>query len=257
MDAITRALRFVEDTEIPVASSQHRGETPVSVTAAFDTAKTQAAVVGADVISFVSGVTAERREDIVNASLLAQLVAKKKVPDQKRIYDWYNAYFDALTQVGWSMQQRSFAQYQEKATNFETHKAILAVATAALGSAPTALALVTSTIKALQSIDEDRPWITLFNRETQHAETAHFQIGLVDQDPSGQFFVSLMAFGLEAKSEVTQVLLFRARASEVTLRHLFGRVTISTSVLDKVREPIKAKLAGHANDYVSRLPDLF
>jgi hypothetical protein len=211
-DSVRRALSFVEEVEMPAA--RHRRAAPPgvfrapeeAVTASLDTTKDQAAVVGSDVISFVSGVTTDRREAIVNSSLLAQLVAKKKVSDPNRIYEWYDAYFEVLTNVGWVMQDRSFAEYQESSKNFEAHKAILAVATTLLGSAPSALALVTTTLNSLHSMDESTPWITIFNRESQTARAGRFQISLVDEDAAGEFFVSLMAFGLEAKSEIKQVL---------------------------------------------------
>ena len=222
----------------------------------FDTAKNQAAVVGSEVVSFVSGVTVERRDAIVNSSLLAQLVAKQKVSDPDRIYDWYDAYFNVLTNIGWVVQDKSFAVYHESSQNFDAHKAILAVATTLLGAAPTALALVSSALKALESMDQSSPWITIFSRESQNARTARFQISLAEQDASGQFFVSLMAFGLEAKSSITQVLFFKAKANEATLRHYAGRVTINTNVLDGIGEAIKAKLSGHAVDYIKALPDL-
>jgi hypothetical protein len=221
-----------------------------------DAAKDQAAVVGSDVISFVSGVTAERRAAIIDSSLLAQLAAKERIGDPTRIYDWYDVYFDVLTNIGWVVQDRSFAQYHEQHANFDAHRAILAVATALMGAAPAALALVTTTLDALQSMDADSPWLTIFNREGQSARTARFQISLAEQDPSGQFFVTLMAFGLEAKSTITQVLFFRSRASEATLRHYSGRVTINTEVLDGVHDAIKAKLLGLAADYVKMLPEV-
>jgi hypothetical protein len=227
-----------------------------TVELALDTAKTQAAIVGSEIVSFVSGVTAERREAIINSSLLAQLAAKKKVPDLTRIYDWYDAYFEVLTNVGWVVQDKGFAEYKESGTNFETHTAILAVASVVLGNAPTALAIVTSTLNALQSMDESRPWITIFNRESQKARTARFQISVAEQDPEGQFFVNLLAFGLEASSDVTQVLFFKVRKEKAKLRHYSGRVTINGTVLDGVSDAIKTKLVGHANEYVSQLPDL-
>jgi hypothetical protein len=261
-DPVGRALSYVEEVEMPPA--RHRRFAPRgavrapegTVATALETTKDQAAVVGSDVISFVSGVTTDRREAIVNSSLLAQLVAKKKVSDPNRIYEWYDAYFEVLTNVGWVLQDRSFAEYQESSKNFEAHKAILAVATTLLGGAPTALALVTTTLKSLQSMDESTPWIAIFNRESQTARAGRFQISLVDEDAAGQFFVSLMAFGLEAKSEIKQVLFFKARSKDVKLRHYSGRVTINTTVLDAVRDAIKQKLIDHVNDFVSTLPDL-
>jgi hypothetical protein len=207
-------------------------------------------------VSFVTGVTPARRKAIVNSSMLAQLVAKDRISDAQRIYDWYDVYFEVLGNIGWVIQDRTFADYHESSQNFEAHEAILAVATTLLGSAPTALALVKSTIDSLKSMDANSPWVTIFSRESQRASTAHFQISLAEQDPAGQFLVSLMAFGLEAKSTITRVLFFKAKASEARLRHYAGRVTINTDVLDGVGEAIKAKVIGHTADYVRALPDL-
>jgi hypothetical protein len=257
---LATARQFIDRVELPFprregAAARDAGAPPAVTAAAFDTAKNQAAVVGGDVFAFVKGVTAERREAIVNSSLLAQLVASRKF-DRSKIYDWYNVYFDALTNVGWAVQEHGFAEYTERADNFDAHKAILSVAATLLGPVPGALALITSTLTALQSMDENKPWITIFNRESQKAETARFQIGLAQQDEAGDFSVTVMAFGLEAKDTVTQVLFFRARSSEATLRHYLGRVTINTAVLDGIRDGMKAKLINHAQEYISALPDL-
>jgi hypothetical protein len=153
------------------------------------------------------------------------------------------------------VQDRGFAEYTEAGSDFEAHKAIAAVATTLLGSAPTALAAVTSTLEALQSVDQSTPWIALFNRQSQQARAARFQVGVAEQGEGGQFFVNLLAFGLEARSQVTQVLFFRARKQEVTFRHYSGRVTVNTAVLDGIGDAIKQKLVDHAREFVRQLPD--
>jgi hypothetical protein len=226
------------------------------VSAALDATHNAAAVVGSDVVAFVEGVTPERREAIVNSSMLAQLVATQKVGDPSKIYEWYDAYFDVLANIGWVIEDRGFAEYQQRADNFAAHEAILAVAATLLGGAPTALALVTSAINALKKVDESTPWITIFSRESQHAKAARFQVSLAEQQVDGQFLVTLMAFGLEATSSITQVLLFRVRHDEARLRQYSGKVTINTTVLDGLRDALRQKLVAHATDFVAALPPL-
>jgi hypothetical protein len=256
MTTTASAKQFIEQADIPTYKGSV-GTATDTVTATLDAAKQQALVVGADVVSFVKGVTAERRSAIIHSSLLAQLVATKKVGDpiEGKIIDWYKVYFSALTNVGWVLQEKNFVEYHEQSDNFEAHKAILSVATTLLGPVPTALALVKTTIDALHSMN-DSPWIALFNRESQHARAARFQISLAEQQSNGQFLVTLMAFALEAKTTMTQVLFFKAKSSEATLRHCSGRVTVDTAVLDGIGNGLKAKLVSHANDYIAKLPDL-
>ncbi len=247
-----QARKYVRGLELPLP---RRGLKALeSVDYAFDAAKNQAMVVGSDIISFVQGVTPEQREDIVNSSLIAQLAAKKKVADPQRIYDWYNAYFEVLTQIGWVIQDQGFATYSESSEGFDAHEAILQVATALLGPGATALALVATTLNALKSMSADSPWITLFNRESQSANTARFQVTLAEQTKDNQFLVSLMAFGLEANKTLTQVLFFKITTSEASLKHYSGKVTIDTHVLSAIRQDIKDRISGYSRDYVKNLP---
>jgi len=256
-DPVGKARRYVDSADLPPARHHDRGTGAAeAVLAKLDAAKEQAAIVGSDVVSFVKGVTTERRAAIINSSTLAQLVAKKKVPDFEKTKEWYEAYFDVLTNIGWVLQDRSFATFEEKGSTFETHKAIITVATGLLGPAAPALALLITTLNALQSMNDSSPWITLFSRESQSARTGRFQVSLVEQDAESQFFVTLMAFGLTARDSITQVLFFKARASDVTLQHASGRVSINTTVLDGVSDALKTKIVAHAADFVKTLPDL-
>lgn len=221
--------------------------------AALATAEQQAVVVGSGILNFVDGVTPERRQAIVNSALLAQLVARRQVPDTTRVDAWYDAYFDVLAHLGWVIQEQGFADYQQASDDFTAHKAILQVATALLGPSPTALALVTTTLNALLSMGQDDPWIRIFSRESQAASVARFQIVLVEKGAEDAFRVSLMAFALQASSEITQVLFFKARSASVSFRHRSGEVTIDADALDSARDAMRLKLAGITSSYVAAL----
>jgi hypothetical protein len=254
---ITRAVDFVTAAALPEAPPRLRGATPGAVvTGALEAGKEQAAIVGAEIVTFMPGVDSPWRQDLVNSSMLAQLVAKKRVPDSSRLFDWYDAYFDTLTNIGWALQDKSFAEYEEKSVNFQAHEAILKVAGALLGPATASLALVSTALEALKSMDESSPFITLFNRESQTARTAHFQISVADQSPAGDLSVALMAFGLEASTQLTQVLFFKSLSTLATLRHCSARVGVNADVLLGVRVALKTKLVAHASDWMKTLPDL-
>ncbi len=256
---VSRARNFVADAELPEAPVRLRSITPdaaAAATAALQVGKEQAAVVGAEIVTFMPGVDSPWRQDLVNSSMLAQLVAKKRVPEATRLFDWYDAYFDTLTHIGWAVQDKSFAVYDERSANFQAHEAILKVAGALLGPATASLALVSTALEALKSMDESSPWITLFNRESQKASTARFQISVADQSASGELSVALMAFGLEASTTLTQVLFFKSLSTQATLRHCSARVGVDADVLLGVRDALKVKLVAHASDWVKTLPDL-
>lgn len=258
MSTITQgtARRFLNALDLPASTSRGFKTAAEAPVIDFNEQKNQAMVVASDIVSFVKGVSVERRQDITNACLLAQLAANRKVSDKSRILDWYNAYFEVLENIGWVIQDKGFASYEEKADGLEAHEAILKVAATVLAPSPTALMVITSTLDAMKSIESGKPWITLFDRESKHANVARFQIALAEQNDAGQFLVSLMAFSLEAQSTLTQVMFFKIRSDNVKLKHCTGKVTISDDVLSSVREQIKTKIASYAKDFIAALPDL-
>jgi hypothetical protein len=252
---IADARSFVRTVELPPPNPDILGETSPGEQSPFDAAHQQAAVVGSDVLSFVKETTPEQRKDIVNASLLAQLVADKKVPAPEHLDDilaWYRHYFDVLSHVGFVVQDKGFARYVEKADAFEAHEAILNVVKTALAGVPAALPLVIKTLESLKSMSDDTPWITLFHRESRSANTARFQVSLADTGPGGSF-LNLFAFGLVAKATVTQVLFFRFRKSESELQHNSSKLTINDAVLTSVRDDIAQRIAQFTKDFVAGL----
>jgi hypothetical protein len=251
--SFVRAAKLPPRPRKAVIKPRRTGMAAAAQPTPLETGKNQAAVVGSDVVAFTSGVTAENRQAIANSALLAQLMATKIVPDRKQIYLWYNEYFKVLENIGWTTQEATWAKYTEEANNLEAHEAILKAATALLGGGP-ALALVTSTIDALKSMKEGTPWITIFSRESQHAETANFQMTLVDQKADGPFLVSFVAFGLEANSKVTQVLFFKIKKSDATLKQYGGKVTINPNILDSIRGDLETKLKDYVKSYIAALP---
>jgi hypothetical protein len=224
--------------------------------AEFTAAKDQAMIVGSDIVSFVKGVTPERRADITRSSLLAQLAAKKRVREKKNIYKWYEAYFDILTNVGWVIQDHGFTVYTEASRDFEAHEAIMKVAASLLGPSAATLAVVKATLDALKATTANSPWITLFDRESKSVNTARFQVSLVEEGYREHLLVSMMAFGLEATSKLTQVLFTKFRSNDVSLKQYSSKITIEVDVLDAVRDLISEKVAAFARDYVRALPDL-
>lgn len=255
----TEALAFIESVELPtlLETTQAQGTQPDGTPAFdFDKAKDQALVVGSDIISFVKGVTEDRRRDIVNSALLAQLAAKKQVPDPTDVERWYDVYFDVLTNIGWVIQDRQFVEHVHLGTEVEVHEAIMTVAASLLGPASGALALVKTTLDALKSMQENSPFITLFHRESQSARNAKFQVTLAEDTPDGQFLVTLMAFALNAEAGFTKVLVFKFNKQSVRIRHASGKVTINSAVLAGIRDALNDKVVRHAQDFVRGLPDL-
>lgn len=247
------ALAFIDTVALPPApptfrSMRDRGARSVDA----EVEQKRAALVGSDIVSFVDGVTPERRRLVVQSSLLAQLAAKKKVQDPSRVFDWYHAYLGVLGNIGWAIQDTSFRNYSSFAEGFDAHEAIAKAATALLGGGP-ALAAVLATVDALRTAGGGNPWFTLFHRESQQASAAHFQVSLVHPGEADAFLVSLMAFVITAQQGLTQVAFFRFDTRQASLDLLSAQVTVGVEPGSAVADAIAARVANYQAEYVQAL----
>lgn len=248
------ATTFVEGLTLPAPPRRTRARRPQASQPrnVFEETRNQSLVVGSNIVSFVTGVSPELRGDILNCSLLAQLAANRHAPSREDIRAWYEIYFDTLSKIGWVTQDRGFSEHRQQGENFETQKAILSVAASVFGPAATALVIVESTLNAMKSMSNG-PWLTIFNRESQTAKAARFQVTVAEPESTAGAAISLMAFELAATSTLTQVLFFKFRSTDVTLRHASGRVAVDANLLKAIRPTITAKVAAFTHHFVDQL----
>lgn len=248
---LKHARTFVASAALP--GRPHGVAEQDSTAVYFETTKQQAVVVGSDVMAFVPGIQAEVRSALSDSALLAQLVANQKHPDQEDVLGWFTDYFQVLQTIGWTVQDNGFVEYAETGEGFEVHEKILEFAAVALGPAPAALAVVTATLNALKDVDSNAGWITIFNRETQHAKAGRFQISVAEPDAQGGVLVTMMAFALKAEKTVTQVLFFKVKKTEATLRKHEGKASINMDALKDLRDPIRKKVRDFQLSYIAGL----
>lgn len=248
---LERARGFVNSVELPERPSGVAAQDTASVI--FETTKQQAAVVGSDVMAFVAGIEADVREALSDSALLAQLVANRKNPNEEDVLSWFKSYFEVLQTIGWTVQDKGFVEYSESGDGFEVHEKILAFAEAALGPTSAALVLVTATLNALKAVGANAGWITIFNRETQHSKAGRFQISVAQPDGKGGVLVTMIAFAIEAKKTVTQVLFFKVKETEATLKKNEGKASINVEALRSLKEPIRKKVRDYQASYLAGL----
>lgn len=222
----------------------------------FDAAKSQAQLVGSSLLSFAQGVDAGVREAISDSALLAQLVANKHASGQTEPLEWYAKYVEVLQYVGWITQGLAWSDYTTKGTGAEVHERIIEVLAVALGPGVTAAALVKSAIAALAAMKDGGSWFTIFSRESQHANIARFQVGLVEAGPNDDVFVSLLACLIKAKKDITQVLFFKLRQEQASFSAGSATVSINRPSLADLGPTIRKKVRAYQQDYLSSILDL-
>lgn len=257
---VPKAEGFVQSIDL---SGTPRGLMPVDMdagtdaTTVFDKAKDQARVVGSGLFSFQQGVDPDVRTAVTNAALLAQLVANKQVNFEQDPKKWFDAYTGVLQNVGWFMEDRVWDDYTADGTQAEVNEKIIDLLTVALGAAPTTIAVITAAMTALKGMNANSPWITLWSRETQKADMARFQIGMVNMEDNGQsIHVYLVACILKADSNLTQVLFFKWKQAHANFLAATRSASINLSSAKQLAPEISSKIIAYQTDYLSTITNL-
>lgn len=254
MPAITPAASRLFVNNVRLAPAPRRaGPVAGAPPAGLKETDPQALVVGASLVAAAGRVPAAMRQDLVDCTLFAQLAATGTVADAADVGPWYRAYFGALTALGWAQSDTRFERYEFAGRNAEAHQAVLEVLTALLGPQAAALAIVKAAIEALRSMNENRPWLTLFERESTAADSARFQVAAAEVDDSDLLQVALAGFSLKTTSEVTQVLFCKFASSGTSLEYAAGQATIYEAALADLRPTIAARLADYRRAMIGEI----
>jgi hypothetical protein len=251
MSVITRqtARTFIAEAKLPSlpARALREPKPPVRL----KSTDAQALVVGSSLVVAAERVPAKIRSDIINCTLFAQLAASGRVADPTKVTEWYNAYFETLTALGWAQHDSRFEEFESRASTLEAHKSIIKVLATLLGPSAAAVVLVTDTLEALRSMNENSPWITLFDRQSVAVKSARFQVATAQQSPRGLIDVALVAFDLRSRASLTQVLFFKFKANRTKLKYARGNATIYDAVLAQHRKQIADRLTAYQSAYIA------
>lgn len=248
---VSAARAFVKNAPLPAPPARVRGRA-APLLELKDT-DAQALVVGSGLVVAAQDVPAQTRADLINCTLFAQLAASGSIADSSDVTAWYAEYFKALTALGWSQHDTEFKQYKASGASLEAHKSIIKVLGLLLGPQVAAVTLVTQTLEALQSMNENSPWITLFDQQSATTRTARFQVATAQYVDTDELEVALIAFDLKSKQKLTQVLFFKFNKSAVAMKYASGRASIFEAALAQSREEVAARLAAYRTEYVKEV----
>lgn len=226
---------------LPRTRAATRGVTP---TATDPDALPDGVIVGTNMLSFSGDLPAPVRGAVAFSLLLAQEAAKadpvSDSPDR-----WVARHDSVLQTLGWvSTGGLSQLTHYDKA-DLAVHQSILPLLTLALGPAAAASALIITGLTQLQKIDEDKPWITLFDRESRRFE--HNEYRFVTAEPAaGGVLLRIAAFRFTASAKRIQVLFFKTKDVDFELTVATRTLSADAGLLDSLRAPLEAKLADRA-----------
>ncbi|XP_062524007.1 uncharacterized protein LOC134198608 [Corticium candelabrum] len=211
--------------------------------------KNKPAVVGSMTVQPSSDLSAELYADVQNSCLLAQLAAKKKVPDsEKNPVKWYKAYREVLENIGWRITDFGFNKSETNSNSFTVKKSIIGfLETLAIGPELAGLKLV---IDALTRAANGEA-LEVFKNTSKSQVHGKFQLGTAKPAGDGTVTIAAGAFYFPSSSSAGTVsFFFDWSLSDIELYQSNQTMDLNMDVYKYVREDIIEKLGPHAKNYV-------
>jgi len=250
---IKSQTRLIESLGLaaPPARRVTRGRAGVSTNKSAKDEKVSGFIAGGNMVAFPDDIPSASRSAVTLSLLLAQEAAKGDPvaisPDL-----WVERHDMVLRSLGW-VSTGGATQYTEyKKVNLSVHQAILPLLAAALGPAATAGALIITGLTQLQEIDKDKPWITLFDKESRRFDHSEYRFVTAEKQDSS-ILLRVVAFRFAAKAQRFQVLFFKTKDVEIEFTVATRTLAANTDMLEKLRIPLEAKLEDRANQLINAI----
>ena len=213
---MSEIVSYIQSLDLPSAPPS-RGPEDQTPPPAF-TAAHQAVTVGSQMAEFSSAVPQSIRPAISNGLLLGQLAADKAMHGNPDPVAYFQAFNGVMKKIGWQITASELNEQTISDKNAALHKAIIPIVAAIFGPGAAAGSIIIQVLKGLESMDQDAPWITVFEQKSNRVKAANFGLSYVDSGAGGGATLKTAYFTLLASQNLTQVLFFKFSSSDATMK---------------------------------------
>ena len=208
-------------------------------------------VTGSNLIEFDGEVDIELRSAVALSLLAAQRVASTDsvvaTPDQ-----WLERHDTVLHNLNWIRVGGGTVEETFDTVGVEVHRAIIPFLAAAFGGVAAASSLILTALEQLQSMDEDAPWITLFDRESRRFSVTEYHFTRVAAD-ADQVLMNFAAARFSVSYGRTQVLFFKVTHQQSKFQLASAQRSAEATLVRLTREALETRLSRLTNQYIREL----
>ncbi|MBB5713059.1 hypothetical protein [Sphingomonas xinjiangensis] len=208
-------------------------------------------VAGSNLVGFDGTVGAPQREAVALCMMAAERVA-----DQDPVVNspelWVKRYDMVLQGLGWIGSSGGVVDYDYSNRNVSVHEVVIPILTAAFGGAAVG-GLIIKALEGLAGSDKDDPWITLFERESRHLDVIEYRFGIAEQIGTA-VNLRIAAARLRADQKRLQILLFKSKSNEVSLKTSQTVLAAHEKTLEKIANGLRPRLMSAVDNFIRELP---
>jgi hypothetical protein len=210
----------------------------------------QTMIVDRSLISFVSEVSVDNRADVLESTLLAQLGAKNKIPDETDVIGWYEAYIDILSKLGWTVEGGEVQHFSANANVVELQSVIIDILMNAFGAG--FIQIIKKALDAVKSLADSSGKIEAFEKNTHSESTGSFQIGVATEE-NGAVSINLGTFLITTSNKIKNILFIKFSKDETDLQYASGKLTLDQNIYGEIRKLVQQKLSSRATEFVAEI----
>ncbi len=197
---------------------------------------------------FCPDVPEPQRQDLLNSTLLGQLVADKRHARKTEPQEWYSEYFKTLGNLGWVFDSTTFKNIQPKVFKFTIEEIVMRLLRPKTSAEERAL--VQETMRSLRNLPDTDPHVIVFNDGTHSESSVNAQVSVRKSEvmvnvgvvfTTSQKLKSLLHEKLETKS------------LESDIQTIVQVATLNEAAYSDVRESVIQKLGSKRKELILEL----
>ncbi len=248
---MTEIATYIQNLELPPPVSRGAADQAPPPPAFKSVA--QAVTVGSQMTEFSSKVPQSIRPAISNGLLLGQLAADKATAGKTDPLAWFTTFNDVMKKIGWQSNLSELNEQTVSDKNAALHKAIIPIVTAIFGPGAAAGSIIIAVLKGLESMDQDAPWITVFEQKSNKVNAASFGLSYVDGGDGGGATLKTAYFSLQGSQVLTQVLFFKFESSDAKMRSAQCQMSLSPETISISEGVLQQKVGPFIVDNIKNI----
>jgi hypothetical protein len=212
-----------------------------------------AAVDGNSIASFVDGLNGRQKDDVLTATLLAQLAANARYNRIDDPFNWSTYFAEVIGNLGFVHQTSQFRRFESSQARFTMDDVVVKMLAAILTE--DAKAVLQESIEAVKELRDDSGALVIFERNSHTVNNGNFMIQPCRVSPGGVVMMTLGSFVFKSTEAVTKVLWFSFRGGPNT-KVAINRFdcALNQLVYDRIRDTVLSRVVNHITNYVRTLP---
>jgi hypothetical protein len=202
------------------------------------------------IISVSQNLSGDEARYVQDCTLLASLAAKKKLNSFSQPQEWYQLYFEVLTQCGWFGTGSGFSDYQAQGSTVIVNKAVLEVISGILSASE--IVAIRSALDALENLADSDGRIVLWDHASHSTKAANFQVASASKS-GNDILLKMGAYYFFTTQGTTKFLWMTFSSSNIEFHKKNDNIQLDLNAFQALKDVVKDKVISILPDHIKAI----